>query len=336
MLKLDKINVKLVNKDEELGNSRIEFTLSGTNIDYIIANTIRRTTMNDIPIYAFDEFKFDKNTSIFHNNYIKLRLRNMPVWGIENTVDFIDEKQSDILKKEVEQYSDNDDDNVEIEVDKDLNSSSLKQLTMYINSKNKTNDIINITTNDAKFYYEEKQILSPYKIAIPLVKLQPNQEISFSSITKIGIEERNAMFSAVCISVYKQNNDNDFTFIIESRGQISEKRIIEVALLNINKKLKNFIKMLNDIEYISNDDISGLIIVNKEDHTLGNLISRGLQQHENIDFAGYNMTHPLDKKVNIHYKLSNKKILIKKVLEEVVEYYSVLFNEINKLIKKNI
>ena len=66
MLKVNKINLAVINKELELGNSRLEFKISGPNVDYIIANTIRRTIMTEVPIYAFGEFKFEKNSSVFH------------------------------------------------------------------------------------------------------------------------------------------------------------------------------------------------------------------------------------------------------------------------------
>jgi DNA-directed RNA polymerase subunit L len=207
---------------------------------------------------------------------------------------------------------------------------------MYINFKNKTNDIVTVTTNDAKFYYDEEQIASPYKHPIPIVKLQPGQEIAFSAITKIGTESEDTIYSPVSICVYKQVNDNEFDFIIESRGQISEKRIVQVSLINIEKKLKNFIKLLeenkqdNNIQFEKEGDM-GIIIVNNEDHTLGNLISKGMQQHNKISFAGYNLPHPLAKKIHFHYKLKKNGNIIE-VCKDVVEYYSELFDQIKKAV----
>ena len=334
MQKVAKLNFKIVNNSTELGNSRLEFNLSGSNMNYIVANTIRRTIFNDIPIYVFDEFKFDKNTSVFHNNYLKLRLRNMPIWSIENTVDYLDvskvKKQIDYEVEDVQDENTQAGDEVELEEEKTLNSSTLKQLTMYVNYKNKSNDIYTVTTNDAKFYYDEKQIPSPYKTGIPIVKLQANQEIAFSAITKIGLEQDDAMYSAVCVNYFKQNSENDFTFVIESRGQINEKRILQVALINIERRLKNFLKLINDDMKVEETKEQGIIIVNNEDHTLGNLISRGLQIHDKILFAGYNLPHPLAKKVHFHYKLKSGNIV--KILEDVVEYYLELFKAIEKLI----
>ncbi len=346
MIKVNKVNLKVIEHNKELGNSRLDFKISGPNINYIIANTIRRTIFSDIPVYAFSEFKFEKNSSVFHNNYLKLRLRHMPVWGIENTVEFID---YNIKPKNNEladiQEEDAEDDNIELNVEKNLNTSNLKQFTMYVNAKNKSNDITTVSTSDAKFYYDEKQIQSPYKNPIPIVKLQPGQEIVFSAITKLGTEYEDAMFNVACIAAYKEVNPEEFDFFVESRGQIDEKRIIYVAMINIERRIRYFLKLIledkindNTLDKIdknktniTSDDtkIEGEIIVHNEDHTLGNLIARGLQLHPKVAFAGYNLPHPLAKKVNFHYKLE-KPGDIKKIITEVVEYYSEIFAQIKK------
>jgi DNA-directed RNA polymerase II subunit RPB11 len=340
MQKINKINLKVISQENGLGSSRLEFKISGSDINYIVANTIRRTIMSDIPIYAFNEFNFQKNSSIFHNNFMKLRLRQMPVWNIDNTMDILQIKEphnnvGNIMDTVIEE-DENADDDIQLNVENKINDSTLKQMTMYVEAKNNTKDIITITTNDAKFYYNEKQIESPYKIAIPIVKLHSNQEIAFSAITNVGIEEQNAMYSAVCICVYKQINDNEFDFIVESRGQLTEKRIIQVALINIENKLQNLIKLLNNNKIVeepeSTDKLQGKLIVNNEDHTLGNLISRGMQLHNKVSFAGYNMPHPLGKKVNFEYKLKSGDV--KLIIKDVVNYYSELFSEIKKGIDK--
>ena len=90
MIKISKINMSVNDQSNTLGDSLLNFKISGSNIDYIIVNTLRRTIFSDIPIYAFSVFNFEKNTSIFHNNYLKLRLQHMPIWSIKNTVDFIE------------------------------------------------------------------------------------------------------------------------------------------------------------------------------------------------------------------------------------------------------
>jgi len=345
MLKINKIHVNKINEESELGNSRLELKILGNNINYIIINTLRRIILSDIPIYAFTKFKFDKNSSIFHNNYLKLRLSSLPVWGIENEIEYMD---LDDNKPEAGNIYTNENDNDDITLDyldsneNTLNSSSLKQLTMYVVYKNKTNNIVSVTTNDAKFYYDEKQINSPYKNNIQLIKLQPDQEIAFSAITTLGTEKEDAIFSPVSIATYKEITPTEFIFILESRGQLSEIRILKVAIINIQRKIKNFLKLfidnkikLDQIDDSSQDEfIEGMIEVHNEDHTLGNLITRGLQQHEDVKFAGYNLIHPLDKIIIFHYKIKKKTKIIN-LIEDIINYYNnifiILYKELNNL-----
>jgi len=325
MQKIDKIHIQTINHDKTVGNSRLELKLTSKSIDYVVINTLRRTVLTDIPIYAFTNFKFEKNTTVFNNNYIKLRLNNIPVWFIENKITFFNKENN--IEKIVEVDEDEDDDEYQEPV-KPIDTNILNQLTMYINYKNTTNDIVSVTTDDAKFYYEEKLIKSPYNSPVQLIKLQPGQEIAFSAITNLGTEEQNAIFSPVSVCYYNQLTDNEFLFILESRGQLVEQRILHVAIDNIIKRMNNFLKLL---ENNTDNLIEGVININNEDHTLGNIISRGMQQHENISFAGYNILHPLAKKVELHYKLK-KLDNINNVIKDVVNYYSNIYTTIKSMI----
>jgi len=56
-----------------------------------------------------------------------------------------------------------------------------------------------------------------------------------------------------------------------------------------------------------NNENEGELIFNEEDHTLGNLLSRILQDHDNIIFAGYKMDHLLINDVSINYKTNGAK-----------------------------
>ena len=77
MQSISKPTLKVVNYEKNVGNTRLELGISGPNIDYVVTNTIRRTILSDVPIYAFTQFKFNKNTSVFNNNYMKLNFNNI-------------------------------------------------------------------------------------------------------------------------------------------------------------------------------------------------------------------------------------------------------------------
>jgi len=318
-------SIKNIKYDNTKGSTRLDFNISGDNINYIVINTLRRIILSEIPIYAFTHFSFNKNTSVFHNNFIKNQIKNIPVWGINNKIEYYEKNK--IVDNDVIDEIEDLEDNVDLSTDKKINSTSLEQLTMYVEYENKSNEIFTVTTNHAKFYFSQKQIDNPYNIPIQLVKLQPYQAINFSVVTSVDIENNSSLFSPVSICVYDEIKNNEFNFSIESRGQITEKIIIHVAVLNLIKKLKNFVSQITD-----NGEMIGEIRINNEDHTLGNLITHYLQNHKNIQFAGYNMPHPLEKLVIISYKLKSGKF--KDILESIIKDIIELFNDIDKKINK--
>jgi DNA-directed RNA polymerase subunit L len=80
--------------------------------------------------------------------------------------------------------------------------------------------------------------------------------------------------------------------------------------------------------------MEGEIQINNEDHTIGNLLSNGLQNKKHVQFAGYHMSHPLETRVLITYKLKSGKF--KEILKDVIENFIDIFDKIDKLIEKNV
>jgi len=321
------INIKQKSWTQNI-NSRLEFTISGVN--NTITNCLRRVALSSIPIYVFKDIKISENTSIFNNNYMKLRINNLPVLGI-STDNPIYTKKAVIVKE------DNEMDDIDMSTNEDINSSSLKQLTMYLDKVNTTTEIITIGTDDCKFYFMEKQIESPYKLPycnnIPLIKLQPTQKIKLSAITSLGIENESSIYSAVSIFSYQMISELEYTIVLESRGQIDEKIILNYTCINIINTLDHFIEKLSLQEISTN--VIGKILVIDSDHTLGTLIASGLQNHKKIKFAGYNMPHLLDQTISFDYEMY-KEDSIKDILVEIVNEYKKIFNTIDNLIQKNI
>ena len=332
MEKISDIKYKVLDYNDNQGTSRLEVNISGKSINYIIINTIRRSILTCVPIYAFTEFNFTTNESIYNNNYMKLRIKNLPVWGIINNIDKQETKRSIVNEIILEEDGLNMDDDVDLENNNsNLNSSSLNQLTMYIDYKSTGKSITTVTTDHAKFYYDGKNIKSPYKVPIPIVKLQPDQTINFSALTTLGIEKENPIYSPVSVCFYKEHSENNLDLIVESRGQLNEKRIINVAIINIIDNLEKISKLIPD----NQTGLLGEILFEGENNTMGNLLSHGLQNHKHIKFAGYNVQHLLEEKIKIHYELTDEKYNIKKVFNDVIIYFIELFNEILNKSKKN-
>ena len=145
-----------------IGNTRLELNIKGSEINHIIMNTLRRVILTYIPIYAFTDFNIKKNKSIFNGNYLKLRLKNIPVWGIENNIEIF----SPSIPNQVNEAEAEPDDEEDVDTDDDvelnnkqsnLNSSTLNQLTMFVDYTSTSKEIVTVTTDHAKFYYSEKK-----------------------------------------------------------------------------------------------------------------------------------------------------------------------------------
>ena len=131
---------------------------------------------------------------------------------------------------------------------------------------------------------------------------------------------------------FKENKEckdecHDYDFIIESRGQLSEPRILSLALKSLTKKLHHFLEAIP-----KNKGMEGTILVDGEDHTLGGIISYGLQKHSSVKFGGYNTPHPLNKQIKIHYKLDSGNL--NTVMKDIVVYYEKIFDDMRSNFEK--
>ena len=129
-------------------------------------NTLRRICMSDIPIYSFDTVEFGKNTSIFNNDYMRHRIRSIPIRSIENDNTFFEEEEfDDNIDSENNDYTTENillNENAEIAMGNDnigLNDeiktevkNTYDQVNMHISVENKNDEVRIVTTDDAKFY----------------------------------------------------------------------------------------------------------------------------------------------------------------------------------------
>jgi DNA-directed RNA polymerase subunit L len=358
-------------------------------------NTLRRTIMELIPIYAFDKNDIDitKNTSIYNNDYMRIRLCQFPVIGILNNYDTINrsaeleyEANISTFEKKVEDLS--------ILEQKELieKTEKSKNFTMYVNIKNTTNEILNVTTDElyTKFYYNAEIIESPYKQKLLIIKLKPGEEFRCTTIStlNIGLKGSHYMPNSVCTfsePIFESNKSDsesdseskteiktnlEYKFNLESLKQISEKEIIIRACAIIDIKLNNFLNILTKkiIEYKSelycddfnldnkivsltesdtitdsairntSDDvleqhrIKGIIKIENESHTFGNLLTRYIQDHPSILFAGYKINHLLIKELTIGYKTDGVDIV--NILNDIIAQIKTIYAEIKLQIEE--
>src|SRR5437868_11956647 len=80
------IKVKKIKYDKEVGFqiSNLTLELSGKDANVIVANTIRRISMDDIPMYAFAYINIEFNNSVFNNDMMKVHLKQLPIYDVES------------------------------------------------------------------------------------------------------------------------------------------------------------------------------------------------------------------------------------------------------------
>ena len=296
------IAVKMTDYDNTFMNTRLELNLSGMNVSHPLVNSIRRTALSDLPIYCWNT-SITKNTSVFHNNYMKNRIRAIPVIGIDNKNVFLKSK----LEEDEEDEEDNflAFDNVDINSQEEsVDTSSLNNINMYLDFTNDTKEIVTVSTDDCTFYYKGKKITNPYKNPIPIVKLQANQHIKLSSVSELGSELKDtAEYSACSIFSYEMLNDTNFNVFVESRGQINEKDIIIRSIENLKKQLLELNNSISD-----KNEMVGTLKVGEQDHTLGNLIAYYALKDKSVDMFSYNLPHPLDRVIHFNYRLNKGEV----------------------------
>ena len=320
-LKIEKVSNK---EDNSVHTNHLHFKISGNNIDYVVVNSLRRILLEELPGFAYDinSIKISKNSSVYNNDYLKNRIENFPVMGID--VDFNIEE---FLKLKYEK----DENEIENENENEKNNlSNFNMLNFYVNKVNNSDDIMNVTTNDCVFFLKGNKIKNIYKNPLLICKLKKGEELELSAIIKKGLPIFHSKYSPIGVCYYDEINDNEFIFKVENRNQYKNKDIIIHGCDILIKRLEIVMNKIISKKFSSNNH--GKIILSNENHTLGNLISRGLQENQNIDYAAYKLDHLLINDLTIEYVTNGSKV-INEIIENVIKKQIKLFEEIKTKIK---
>jgi len=320
------MDIKLkLNKHQKSTNNfndnELSIFISGKDNNYVLVNTLRRICVSSIPIYAFHEndMIFDINTSIWNNDMLKDRFRNLPIFNIDND------------ETTIEKFED-------LEVKKDRIVDNANNLTMFVNIKNNRDVIFNVTTNEAIFYHKGKQINSPYKKPLLLIKLKKGQELKCTCISSLNIGKNDGIYNAAMAYHYNENENanNKYELVLNSNRQIDELEILKRSckiLLNKTFKLEKLI--IVNLEKEDNSEIlnRGLLKIVDENATFGNLISYYLQENKHMEFSGAQVPFLYLNEILIRYRTDGKDIkdIIKKTFNQIREIYNHILKELESL-----
>ena len=193
LLKMSK-SVQFKHLSEEDGIYR--FQLSNLNVS--LANALRRTILNDIPTYAFEEAKCDIqiNTGRLHNEILKHRLSCIPIHLKAVVNNEIDET---LLKNYV----------LELDVKNDT-ESTIYVTTADFKVKNKNTGKVLTEVELAKMFPKNEKTQSPIIFARLRPRISesvPGEHIKLSAEFSIHSAEESSAFSVACTSAYANTID---------------------------------------------------------------------------------------------------------------------------------
>lgn len=302
------INIAEVSKTETNGleYSKLVLNFYGKDVSTTLINTIRRILLENIPTYAFspDSIMIEKNTSVFNNDYMKLRLSQLPIPNIKLDLNYLPLKFLESMD-----YSKKD----------RVKHPAERRIEMYIDMTNNTGEILNVTTNDIKYFEDNdaKNVGYSKEFPICLIQLRTGEQFKCHMVGVLGTGENNAIWSAVSsvsafpkIQTNKIDEKNEtiidetkYMVNIESNGQFTEYELVKKACWYLIEKLRDIMGQLMETSTSTKTDKVELKM-DKETFTIGNILTDTLQNRSDVQFAGVSRPNFLVKSVviKVQYK----------------------------------
>lgn len=314
------MKIKTISKQSFDGYAKSQLVLELSDTTSTVVNTLRRAVMLYVPTYAFpnEGIEIDKEGStkrIFDNDYMSLRLSQITLQNLDGVPDYLPEK----YWKGVD-YSD---------PDREKHEDDTALFDMYISVLNKTNDVLNVTT-DSKFvkvFRDGEEIKKPFGDIAPMLLIQLRKDEQFQCRMKamLGVGFRNDIWSSVARAFFDETKPGTYKFTIESQGQFDETTALVKSCKIIKEKLKNTVQL---IKATVSDKQIVVLRLKDEDHTLGNILNEFFQANKNISCSGISKPDQLVDEVIIEVE-GAKGSPINDILKSIDDA-SKLFDDIEK------
>lgn len=331
---MKKVDIKIIKLSKRIHKgiqpSYLSIDISGKSVNPAVVNTLRRVILDEVPVYSFCEqtINITKNKSAFNNDQMKERLSQLPIFNLENDIEYLSERywlNVDYSDQSRERHP-KDNDKIEITC----------------SVKNDDLDILNVTTNDIKIFKNDEEITNNYSKEYPilLIQLRPEDYFEFDMKAVMGIGKRNNIWTSASTCYFddyledaSKDDPDKYKFTIESQGQHDEIDILIKACDVINKKLDIIEDMVKNRYFtpkIKNSKKLILELVN-ENHTMGNIINDALQEHPNVKLSGSSKPdHLIDAfLINIQTFKNDPTI----AFFESIKYLKELYGSVKKQVK---
>jgi len=297
-------NLKVDDGNENL----MTFELTGVHLS--LSNALRRILLADIPTIAidYDSIVIHKNTSILDDVMVKRRLALL-VFDYKVVRGAIDDEKK-----------------LEFKITNDTDAS-IDITTQQFEIKTKNDTLLLKLRPKGEFHFSAGFKISTQTssgasfsaVCPPGVHFKRDEKMIVDEIKKRGLkteEEKNRFMIAEADRFWSKNpvwddimNPKTFVWNLESIGHHPVKSLIPTAFDILITRIKTLHD--SDLEsivkkYKNNKNRVDFIIQN-ENNTLGNLITKYLNSLKEIKFAGYIIPHPLIKSLVIRIETDSDK-----------------------------
>jgi DNA-directed RNA polymerase subunit L len=265
-----------------LNSSYLKLKLYGNDLNVKLVNSLRRCISDDLPCYAIppELITIETNTCVaFNNDYMRLRLSQLPVLGVDSNIFFMPEKYWK---------------NVNYNDTKREKHKKEEIVEMYINVHNNSSEIMNLTTDNISMYVGGEKIM-PYskKYPILLVKLKPNDRFKCHMKAVLGVGTNHAIWNMSKNPYYDyiiddKKKEKYYEFTVKGNMQCNEYEILirgcKYLIKRVNDIKSDLEKKIKSKEIISEKKIH--FHLNNENHTLGEILNYEFQDHKDILGSG--------------------------------------------------
>lgn len=274
---------------KDLQSSKLIIDLQGKDINNAVVNGLRLVSYLNVPTYGFCDqtINITFNDSVFNSDEMRSRLTQITPPNVNvKSVHLPDKYWKNV---------DFSDPNHEKSPDED------KKIQLVLTAHNDTTSNMNVTTSHAKYIEDGEEIPTKFSQKYPslLIQLRPNESFRFIANAVLCTGERGHNWSSVASSWFVEKSPNHYVLTLKSQGQMNEYEALVKVCRIIVKKIAD---IQNKIEENYKDKVDAntrklTIVLDNEDHAMGNLISRTLQDLPEIVFASYSKPDHLVKSI---------------------------------------
>ena len=330
---------ELINTEDTYGSTILQLEISGKNVCYPIINSIRKASINQIPIYAFhpDKIKITRNSSVYDNSYMLNHLSQLPITKFNHQIKFLPAKYYENInfaEPKIERFVE---DIYQINYSLKVKNDGIEPILNV-----STNDLLISITNTGEMDKLSSDELIPVKdkysekYPILLSQLRIGEEIEFSMKGVIATGELNGIFNA-SNTYYKEISPEKYLLTVESNGQLKEYEILVRACEIIIEKLKLILENLKSEQLNMMQSNNSIILeILREDHTCGGAINWVLQNMKDVKFSGINKPDFMQKIVNIVLQTNDDitpVLCLEKAINETIHIFQDYKQEFVKLYK---